>query len=177
MVRYNPVQSSMPILEDEKEEEWRLNQPNKTTYLLCSSSFAMMFWLWSAALTSFATWVLAFSRFSVMQQSVINQTNLKNLGPAEADVTEYCSLVSVPLRSLLKSCSLLTSATSLLLSVCSKFSLLLLASLSVSQASEIRWISCSNCNGRTRGRGKIQEGWKRGRKEKRRNFGLTYLTC
>lgn len=39
---------------------------------------------------------------------------------------------SIPLRSLLKSCSLLISATSLFLSVCSRFSLLLLPCISVS---------------------------------------------
>lgn len=46
--------------------------PDKGTHSLCSRSFAMMCWFWSAAFTSFATWVLALSRFSVTQETFIS---------------------------------------------------------------------------------------------------------
>lgn len=94
-------------------------------HLLCSRSLAMMCWLWSAACASFATCVLAFSKFSATVKVELDQ------------VYNSCSTLimfyqPIPLRSLLKSCSLLTSATSLLLSVCSRFSLFVLPFISVS---------------------------------------------
>lgn len=46
------------------------NRPDKGTHSLCSRSLAMMCWFWSAAFTSFATWVLALSRFSVTQETL-----------------------------------------------------------------------------------------------------------
>ena len=95
--------------------------------LLCSSSFAMMCWLWSAASTSFATCVLAFSKFSAMQ--MFNSQTCSQV--MRFSYAVFCG-GSVPLRSLLKSCSLLISATSLLLSVCSRCSLLVLPCISVS---------------------------------------------
>lgn len=93
-------------------------------------------------------------------------------------------LRSVPLRSLLKSCSLLISATSLFLSVCSRFSLLLLPCISVSYASEIRWISCSNWEEKRKrrredggGQEERKKGEQRWRRWKRGIFWLTYFTC
>ncbi len=93
-----------------------------------------MCWLWSAASTSFATCVLAFSKFSVMQQHFLKLAYIVNCVDSGSDimVEHFVLCVSVPLRSRLKSCSLLISATSLLLSVCSRFSLLLLPCISVS---------------------------------------------